>query len=78
MNSGFRDLGFKVLGCRVEGFRVCRLACCHQHPQWPYPLPLPGCGPGRGGYQSYDPKGPMTQMIGFWGPNTISIMVFGP
>ena len=24
------------------------------------------------------PKGPRTQRIGFWGPNTINIIVFGP
>ena len=26
----------------------------------------------------YIPKGPRTQIIGFWGPNTMNIIVFGP
>ena len=26
----------------------------------------------------YSPKGPMTQIIGFWVPNTINNIVFGP
>ena len=24
------------------------------------------------------PKGPRTQIVGFWGPNTIILMAFGP
>ena len=26
---------------------------------------------------STNPKGPRTQIKGFWGPNTINVMVFG-
>ena len=31
-----------------------------------------------GGVGTSNPKGPRTQIIGFQGPNTINVIVFGP